>query len=579
MAEVSLGPTDIQSVGLSSSYDIDNMDVDFDIDGEGDSREIVGSSGQTYVSGVHITDALWQNLQQVQGEGELEGGMEGDVVPNKVHIYLTVDTLDSVAVKRFVAEHEALTSFSHIEWINDAEANLVYNDNDSATRALYALTLSGELKPEEIPVMDDRPAKGFSGAQGVQMAVRMARATDVKKKGAADESRFYLLNPEKDPRERQRRRELAMKRRRDWDGEACNYNRNRFDDRENKRRRGEERWEASMYDDNENTDMVLEEQEDGTERRKRVRFGGRRNDELFAQSSREGGRLRGRSASPPHDGDGRYGFGTDDDDASAMRRKIRQRSQTPPALRSNGFNPNVGKELFANNSSLPKPNAGKELFARPLSRDTNPNVGKELFARPLSRDTNPNAGKELFSTPLFRNSNPNAGKELFGEKLSSLPNQRGSFSGDDLTIAGASLRRRGSSHRRTDAIDASPRMSNSATSLSPELKPRLSLADRITAGRSVGRRIDGTGGTPSLAARITREDAGTTGTLADRVTSPDGGGFKVKGEAGLAVKGQAGFPIKGEAGLSIKGAATDANNPNAGKEIFARVSRRSMLSS
>ena len=515
----------------------------------------------------------------MQGEGELEGDMEGDIVPNKVHIYLIVDTFDSAAVKHFVAEHEALTSFSHIEWINDAEVNLVYNDSDSATHALYALTLSGESKPEEIPVMDDRPAKGFSGAQGVQMTVRMAKATDVKKKGAADESRFYLLNPEKDPRERQRKRELAIKRRRDWDGEAGNYNRNRFDDRENKRRRGEERWEASMYDDNESTDMILEEQENGTERRKRVRFGSRRNDDLFAQSNRGGGRLRGRSASPPNDGDGRYGFGTDDDGASTMRRRIRQRSQTPPPLRSNGFNPNAGKELFANQSSLLNANAGKELFARPLSRDTNPNAGKELFARPLSRDTSPNVGKELFGTPLFRTSNPNAGKELFGERPHSLPNQRGSFSGDDLTIAGASLRRRGSNHRRTDAIDASPRMSNSATNLSPELKPRLSLADRITAGRSAGRRIDGTGGTPSLAARITKDDAGGAGPLADRVTGPDSGGFRVKGEAGLAVKGQAGFPIKGEAGLAVKGAAADANNPNAGKEIFARVSRRSMLSS
>ena len=44
MAEVSFGPTDLQPEGFSSSYDVDNMDVDFDIDGEGDSREIVISS-------------------------------------------------------------------------------------------------------------------------------------------------------------------------------------------------------------------------------------------------------------------------------------------------------------------------------------------------------------------------------------------------------------------------------------------------------------------------------------------------------------------------------------------------------
>lgn len=482
------------------------------------------------------------------------------MIPQKVHIYLSIDTLDSATVKRIAAEHDALDSFSHIEWVNDTEANFVYHDSDAATQALYALTQPGGSRPEDIPLMDERPAKPFSGAQGVEMMVRMARATDVKKKGAAAESRFYLFHPEKDPIERQRRRELAMKRRRDWDGEAGNYTRNRFDDMENKRRQGQERWEASMYDDNDGTEMDVE----GEERRKRVRFSGRRRNDLFAYSDRDEGRLRGRSASPPRDGDGRYGFGTDDDDTSAIRRKIRQRSQTPPRLRSNGYNSNAGKDLFSNSVARDRvldtrrnagkelfpnqplrfypnagkelfgnPNAGKELFSNPnAGKDLfrNSNTGKDLFDRHLFRDTNPSTGKDLFARPSSSYANPNAGKDLFP------PNPRHSFNGDDLSIAGASLRRRGSNHRRTDAIDASPRMSNTAASLSPELKPRLSLADRITSGPA-GRRINGAGS--GLAARVTRDGGGLEG----RITR-DGEG----------------------------------ENPNAARELFG-VRRRSMLSS
>lgn len=494
--------------------------------------------------------------------------MEADIVPNKVHIFLSVDTLDSAAVKRIVAEHDALSSFSHIEWVNDSEANFIYNDEESAVRALYALTLPGASKPEDIPIMDERPAKPFSEAQGVDMRVRIATSTDVKKKGAADESRYYLLNPDKDPRERQRKRELAIKRRRDWDAEAGTYTRNRFDDRENKRRRGEERWEASMYDDNAGDEM----EEDDDTRRKRVRFTGRRGGELFGRLDRDDGRLRGRSASPPRDGDGRYGFGTDEDDMSTIRRRIRQRSQTPPRLRHNA---NAGKELFATDRPSSNPNAGKELFGDILDNgrltstgrnagrelfDTdrtasNSNVGRELFGAPPTstfRDTtNPNAGKELFDRPFSRDSNPNAGKELF----SAYSHQtRTSFSGDDLSIAGAALRRRGSNHRRTDAIDASPRMSNNAASLSPELKPRLSLVDRISGGPA-GRRINGGGRSLPLSARITTE--GGSGGFAGRVTKD--------GDIDM--------------GIAVKGAAAKRNNPNAGKELFGNVRRRSMLSS
>lgn len=516
-------PTGLHHPTTSFSAANDDMDIDFsfDADEEQDSREIQPQS---------------QEDEHYGETGDTEV-MEGELVSNKVHVFLQVDTLDSSAVKRFAGEHYSLDAFERIEWVNDSEVNLIYNSEDSAREALYALTLPGGSAPEEIPVMDVRPAKQFSGAPGVEMRVRLAKTTDVKKKGAADESRFYLLNPGKDPRERARKRQ--MRQRRDWDSEAGGYERNHFDDKEHKRRRGEEQWEASMYDEGDNEGMDANNGGEDRGPRKRVRFTGRRDEEdLFADKLRNGGkRLRGRSASPLRgNGEGLYGFDAPEEDISAAKRRIRQRSPTPPRLR----NHSASTELFPH-----------LLDRRPggLGKGTSPNHNKELFPEKLH-------GGELFPGKLNRERN-NGVDDLFPERLgmeqrlsNSSPISR--FGSEDLFTG--PLKRRGSNHRRSDAIDASTRI-NSASSLSPELKPRLSLAERITGGPA-GKRLNGTGGVLPLAARITKDTGTSGGSLASRITPRDNGieEFSIKGRSGATDNSGAElFPdkIKGKSRLGM----------------------------
>ena len=486
-------PTGLHHPTASFSVADDDMDIDFslDADEEQDSREIQPQP---------------QEDEHYGGTGDTEV-MEGEPVPNKVHVFLQVDTLDSSAVKRLAGEHYSLDAFERIEWVNDTEVNLIYNSEDTAREALYAFTLPGGSAPEEIPVMDVRPARQFSGAPGVEMRVRLAKTTDVKKKGAADESRYYLLNPEKDPRERARKRQ--MRQRRDWDGEAGGYEKNRFDDKEHKRRRGEDRWEASMYDEDDNVDMDANNGEEDRGRRKRVRFTGRRDGEdLFADKLRNSGRrLRRRSASPLRgNGEGLYGFDAPEEDISAARRRIRQRSPTPPRLR----NHSASSELFPH-----------LLDRRPggLGKGVPPKYDNELFPEKLIRE---------------RKFSNNMTEDLFPEKLAveqrlSNTSPVSRFGPEDLFTG--PLKRRGSNHRRTDAIDASPRI-NSTSSLSPELKPRLSLAERITGGPA-GKRLNGTGGVLPLAARITKDSGTGGGSLASRITPRDNEieEFSIKGRS------------------------------------------------
>ncbi len=531
-------PADLHrpTTSFAAAAAADDMDIDFslDADEEQDSREIQPQPQEDdHYGGTSYTEA-----------------MEGEPVLNKVHVFLQVDTLDSSAVKRFAGEHYSLDAFERIEWVNDTEVNLIYNSEDAAREALYALTLPGGSAPDEIPPLDVRPARQFSDAPGVEMKVRLAKTTDVKKKGAADESRFYLLNPEKDPRERVRKRQ--MRPRRDWDGEVGGYERNRFDDREHKRRRGEEQWEASMYDESDNLDVDANNGEEDRGQRKRVRFTGRRDEEdhLFARKLRNAGRrLRRRSASPLR-GNG-YGFEEEAEDISAAKRRIRQRSPTPPRVRNYH-----DTELFPHlldrrpgglgKGTAPNYNNSKELFPAKLQ-------GNELFPEKL------HGGGELFPQTLNRERkfSNNAVEDLFPEKLAmeqrlSNTNTVSRFGPEDA-FAGR-LKRRGSNHRRTDAIDASPRIS-STSSLSPELKPRLSLADRITGGPG-GKRLNGTGGVLPLAARITKDTGTGGGSLASRITPRDNGTeeFSIKGRSSATDNsGMELFPdkIKGKSRLGM----------------------------
>jgi hypothetical protein len=309
------------------------------------------------------------------------------------------------------------------------------------------------------------------------------------------------MHPEKDPRE-QRVRERRDKIRSTV--ENGDYRRMHFDNRELKRRRDGDTFDESMYDE----DAGVQSADD--DRRKRVRFGsGRRSDrDLFDR--RDSGRLRDRSASPNRsaDGDGRYGFGSDPDVVETHRRRIRQRSLTPPRRG------NAGKELFATKAAPLAPAANIELFP----------------------------SKTSSSSGALSNHTPSNSKELFPNKTAR------------------------SNHRRSGAIDASPeRFTTNGHNERPRgLAERINgpLADRITrptstSGGSLADRI--TRDPPSLADRITRDEGinirGNSG-MSIRGAS-NGDSFSIKGASGGSGVKEL-FPVK--TGV--------AGGVNAGKELF-----------
>jgi hypothetical protein len=335
------------------------------------------------------------------------------------------------------------------------------------------------------------------------LQLRQATTSDAKKKGAHESSRFYLMHPEKDPREQR------FKERRDKvyrNVENGDYRRMNFDDRERKRRRAEETFDESMYDDDAGVRSA-----DDDDRRKRVRFGRRDQRDLFDR--KKDGRLRDRSASPMRgDGDGRYGFGSDPDVEQPPPRRFRQRSASPPR-RPGG---NAGKELFAAKTSNLAPAANIELFP-----------GK----------TNA-TGTHSHSSSM----------ELFPDKVRKSHHRRSGAidaSPERFTSNGHGERPRSLAERITSSSNLADRVSGR-----PASSAGGSLADRITPRGS------------SLAERITRD--GDEGGFSIRGSS----GLSIKGRADaeddFAIRGASGggsgvkelFPVK------AGGAA------NAGKELF-----------
>ncbi|OCK77596.1 hypothetical protein K432DRAFT_303826, partial [Lepidopterella palustris CBS 459.81] len=275
-----------------------------------------------------------------------------------------LDNLNTGDVKRFASEHFSLDQFIRVEWINDTSANLLYETADAALQALNAF--SKDACPDAFSIPESgMPTKGLSSHPNAELKVRLATVKDVKAPRAREASRFYLLNPEYDPSERKRNPRGRGGRPSDDRGD---YTKRHFDDREHRRRRGEgdrAAFDVSMYDDDAGSSMIngsrngrdvsqtsyTSSGEDGY--RKRVRFRGRRETDLFASGTSDG-RLRDRSASPDPDGDGRMGF---PEDENSIRRRIRQRTKSSTLLSSSASN---GKELFPNRSSPPK--RSKELF-------------------------------------------------------------------------------------------------------------------------------------------------------------------------------------------------------------------------
>lgn len=367
---------------------------------------------------------------------------DGTMQPEKVHVR-GLDNLATADIKNFAREHFPMDDFVKVEWIDDTSANVVYESAEAARQALQAFTAPIDTDPTSLPPLQLRPAKSFSTHPMAELQVRQALSTDVKKARAHEASRYYLMHPEQDPREHRNK----PRRPRRYSDEKGDYRRRRFDEREHKRRRdgdGAARFDASMYDDDVGEAMrgahsASDRDDDADERlHKRVRFN-RRGGDLFGPRAgmSSGGRLRDRSASPERGGgDGRLGFSEDE---TSVRRRIRQRSLTPPARRPREAQGNSGKELF---SKTPRGATTSFLSSQPAAG------AKELF---------PN---KVVSTPTVAPAvvaaSPTTPRELFPNKTAI------------------------SNHRRTAAVDTGIK--------SPDLFPNgpsaaagRTLADRISA--------------------------------------------------------------------------------------------------
>jgi hypothetical protein len=312
-------------------------------------------------------------------------------------------TKDIVA---YANEHFSTAAPLKIEWVDDTAANIPYQTSELALEALRSFAAS-EVNPSEMQLL---PAKASSSHPSASLYVRLAVQSDRKKPRAAAASRFYLMHPEHDPRERPRR-EPSQRRRNRRRGDDDEYRRRRFDDREHRRRKEEEAdcFDASMYDDGTDTRNTSRSSKTPTRRYPRRGSG-----DLFSPTTDRDntrGRLRNRSASPA-----RNRVGDEDVDFSDDRRRFRKR--TPPPDYS-----------LKDPHPFPRENQSKELF---------PTTKKELFPTTTSqtllksRTPNPPPSKELFPDAA-----PPA-KELFPSRLSPPKTSK---------------------HRRSDAFDAAAAIS------------------------------------------------------------------------------------------------------------------------
>ena len=220
-----------------------------------------------------------------------------------------------------------------------------------------------------MPPLQTVPAKSFPSQPHTTLELRLAVVGDRKQNGARERSRFYLLNPEHDPTERQRRgghRGGNSYRDRDNSG----YRSQRYDEHEHRKRRdGDEELglDPSLYDDDEaalahraaknNKRQDLTSSESDTRRHggRQRRIQGPGGKELFPDQvgDRGSGRLRDRSASPMRDSDDdrhaektRMSIARKQDDAAVANRLKAQMIKT--RLREAG----TTKELFPNKTGV-----------------------------------------------------------------------------------------------------------------------------------------------------------------------------------------------------------------------------------
>lgn len=324
-------------------------------------------------------------------------------------------------IKQFARDHFPIEEPSRVEWIDDTSANIIYSTPENGLQALSAFTQIGEEEDmSALPALRLRSAKLLSTHPDSVLQVRTAVKSDRKKPRAYEVSRFYLMHPEHDPKEKLRM-ELAERRREGDDTSDGDYRRRRFDGRELRRRRDRDNDElisADMYDDS-------------TEPSGRRRRGRR---ELFPSKEGGSGRLRNRSASP-----GRDTLEGDRFESERNDRRFRERS--PQRNRRN-----EGKELFSSGSGVAESDSNsRELFP---NKTTTSYLKKELFPSKVSnhrRTDAIDAADETLSSRItapsvtgsYDKGHRNRNVELFPESSGRGVSIRGAAQGEGLSVRGA----------------------------------------------------------------------------------------------------------------------------------------------
>ncbi|KAF1997566.1 hypothetical protein P154DRAFT_280149 [Amniculicola lignicola CBS 123094] len=268
----------------------------------------------------------------------------------------------------YVAEHCPQMRIKKVRWVNDDSLNYECAGLQDAAELRHALTdEDAGFKSADLPAQTSRPAKPYSKQPDCPLQVREANAGDRKQKRAADRSAFYKTNPQT----RTERGRLDL----DYDGAAHGsspqYDESMYDDpparplrfdsdRRSANRRSENRGSETRYTesrrDNDRGRSAQNRERNGdawrhtesrreNDRDRSAHTRERRGDTWRRRPERSGrahdapqrpcadccspeepryGRLRGRSASPEPEEDGRLGF---DEHGSSLRRRYRSRSR------------------------------------------------------------------------------------------------------------------------------------------------------------------------------------------------------------------------------------------------------------
>lgn len=426
--------------------------------------------------------------------------------PHKIHVR-GVDDLTTADIRTFSAEHFPSEVPIRVEWVDDTSANIVFDTPAKALAALGNFSLPPADEVEKIPELQLRPAKELSTHPMSKLQVRIALFTDQKGPRAYETSRFYLMHPEHDPRERHRRDRSS----RDGHGD---YRRRRYGHEEHRRRRDDDNdrgYVASMYDDDSSAladrgnghqerrgspSTLSSEGDNGNSRDPHHRSGRRRGASLRpGRHDVSNGRLRDRSASPDQISEAH---------SESNRHRLRKRTP-PPRYQSRDPHP------------VPNPNDHKELF--PSKCTTQKPVSGELRGNGSSGQT-----RELFPNKHLA---VNLKKELFPSKTSA------------------------SHHRRSDAFDAADETADLFATGMP-----VPFTDGAMDTRSSSR---------NFAKRITQGNSSNFGRLKGLDTEPDPDALGSLEDGGFSIRGAA---KQHDLGFSIRGIAADSTTSGSTKELF-----------